>query len=211
MRNIPTPWPAPDILDMLVWKSSGYFIYAATVIKFIDDEYSRPSKQLDIIQNLVSHDSESPFKALDQLYHHILLGVPARSRSSLCDILSVIIHYPMRTIAWIPWLSASDIEELLGLEPSDVLLILRPLHSVLKYDPKHCWIDMHHASFHDFLNNQERSSILYIGSPQHRANLARAILKALAYTFEDQQKNRANSLFRWCVHVQHHSKSMSIC
>ncbi|KAJ7312729.1 hypothetical protein DFH08DRAFT_1043974, partial [Mycena albidolilacea] len=46
MRKIPTPWPSPQIVDMLVKNSSGYFIYASTVIKFIDDEYSRPSTQL---------------------------------------------------------------------------------------------------------------------------------------------------------------------
>ncbi|KAJ7911258.1 hypothetical protein B0H13DRAFT_2482606 [Mycena leptocephala] len=68
MRHTPTLWPSSNILEMLVEKSSGYFIYASTVIKFVDDEYSRPSKQLDIVQNLVPHDSESPFAALDQLY-----------------------------------------------------------------------------------------------------------------------------------------------
>ncbi|KAJ7748233.1 hypothetical protein B0H14DRAFT_2185817, partial [Mycena olivaceomarginata] len=36
MRNIPTPWPSSQVLEMLVKKSSGYFIYAATVIKFVD-------------------------------------------------------------------------------------------------------------------------------------------------------------------------------
>ncbi|KAJ6553251.1 hypothetical protein B0H19DRAFT_949883 [Mycena capillaripes] len=72
MHHIPTPWPSPEILQTLVLKSSGYFIYAATVIKFIDDEYARPSEQLDIIQNIVPHDSESPFAALDELYIHIL-------------------------------------------------------------------------------------------------------------------------------------------
>ncbi|KAJ6484236.1 hypothetical protein C8R45DRAFT_870958, partial [Mycena sanguinolenta] len=34
MANIPLPWPSPDILQELVWKSSGYFIYASTIIKF---------------------------------------------------------------------------------------------------------------------------------------------------------------------------------
>jgi hypothetical protein len=46
MKNLPIPWPAPEIVEKLVQNSSGYFVYAATVIKFVDDEYSRPSKQL---------------------------------------------------------------------------------------------------------------------------------------------------------------------
>ncbi|KAJ6580463.1 hypothetical protein DFH09DRAFT_912548 [Mycena vulgaris] len=32
MRNIPTPWPSPQILEMLIDRSSGYFIYVSTVI-----------------------------------------------------------------------------------------------------------------------------------------------------------------------------------
>ncbi|KAJ7818365.1 hypothetical protein B0H13DRAFT_1661951, partial [Mycena leptocephala] len=34
MARIPTPWPSPDVVEMLVEKSSGYFVYASTVIKF---------------------------------------------------------------------------------------------------------------------------------------------------------------------------------
>ncbi|KAJ7848541.1 hypothetical protein B0H13DRAFT_2285274 [Mycena leptocephala] len=90
MKNIPTPWPTPQILEMLVGRSSGYFIYASTVIKFVDDEYSRPSKQLDsVVQNVVPHDSESPFATLDQLYMQILSRVPVQSHPMLCNILKL--------------------------------------------------------------------------------------------------------------------------
>ncbi|KAJ6551956.1 hypothetical protein B0H19DRAFT_900108, partial [Mycena capillaripes] len=34
MAKVPLPWPSVAVLDHLVKKSSGYFIYAATVIKF---------------------------------------------------------------------------------------------------------------------------------------------------------------------------------
>ncbi|KAF9071163.1 hypothetical protein BDP27DRAFT_1192207, partial [Rhodocollybia butyracea] len=36
MAAIPLPWPLPQVLNELVWRSSGYFIYASTIIKFID-------------------------------------------------------------------------------------------------------------------------------------------------------------------------------
>ncbi|KAJ7918876.1 hypothetical protein B0H13DRAFT_1606824 [Mycena leptocephala] len=49
MGDIPTPWPSPDIVEILVKKSSGYFIYASTVIKFIDDKCCRPTAQLKTI------------------------------------------------------------------------------------------------------------------------------------------------------------------
>ncbi|KAJ7853960.1 hypothetical protein B0H14DRAFT_3449922 [Mycena olivaceomarginata] len=38
MTHIPLPWPSPDMVRRLVRKSSGYFIYASTIIKFIDDK-----------------------------------------------------------------------------------------------------------------------------------------------------------------------------
>jgi hypothetical protein len=85
LQHIPTPWPAPEILNKLVHNSSGYLVYAATIIKFVDDEYSWPSKQLDtVVQNLIPHDSESPFATLDQLYMQILSRVPVRDGDK-CD------------------------------------------------------------------------------------------------------------------------------
>ncbi|KAJ7909486.1 hypothetical protein B0H13DRAFT_1472242, partial [Mycena leptocephala] len=72
MGLIPTPWPSPEIVTKLAEKSSGYFIYASTVIKFIDDKHFRPTEQLELIQNLVPSDLESPFNTLDQLYTQIL-------------------------------------------------------------------------------------------------------------------------------------------
>ncbi|KAJ6505665.1 hypothetical protein C8R47DRAFT_967594, partial [Mycena vitilis] len=46
------PWPSKDDLKTLVHKASGQFIYAATVIKFIDDEYSHPAEQLRCVLRL---------------------------------------------------------------------------------------------------------------------------------------------------------------
>ncbi|KAF7348936.1 putative nwd2 protein [Mycena venus] len=101
MKNIPTPWPSPQILEMLVQRSSGYFVYAATVIKFVDDEYFWPSKQLDtVVQNINPHDSESPFATLDQLYIQILSRVPVQYRPTLCDILILMYYLVLNLALW---------------------------------------------------------------------------------------------------------------
>ncbi|KAJ7323612.1 hypothetical protein DFH08DRAFT_887484 [Mycena albidolilacea] len=74
MEAIPTPWPPWNVLNGLVEKSSGYFIYAATVIKFVDDRDFRPTERLSMVidwQNIPT-DSDRPFEALDQLYTQIL-------------------------------------------------------------------------------------------------------------------------------------------
>ncbi|KAJ7681863.1 hypothetical protein DFH06DRAFT_283251 [Mycena polygramma] len=92
MSGIPTPWPSPQIVKVLVEKSSGYFMYASTVIKFVDDKDSRPTERLAAVQNLSSIDSDTPFAHFDQLYIQILSGVPARFRSRLRDIFVVLLE-----------------------------------------------------------------------------------------------------------------------
>ncbi|KAF7352164.1 putative nwd2 protein [Mycena venus] len=194
MQHIPTPWPAPEILRKLVQNSSGYFVYAATIIKFVDDEYSWPSKQLDIVvQKMIPHDSESPFATLDQLYMEILSRVPARYRPSLCNILCTITHYP-------EVFSVQDIDVLLGLELGTVKLIIRPLHSVLKIPAlSGDLLGVHHASFLDFLKDETRSLGFYIGSAEHKAGVGHSILKVLAYTFDNPWKNLADLGLCWYV------------
>ncbi|KAJ7473196.1 hypothetical protein FB451DRAFT_1089068, partial [Mycena latifolia] len=44
--NLGPVWPASEEVNRLVNKSSGIFIYATTVIRFIDDEYSHPVDRL---------------------------------------------------------------------------------------------------------------------------------------------------------------------
>jgi hypothetical protein len=95
-----------------------------------------------------------------------------------------------------------EIDQLLRLEPGDVSLILRPLHSVLKLQSEKDHIQVHHASFRDFLGSQERSSIFYVGSSQHHTKLACLVLKALADSYEDPQLNHGNLSFRRYVHAQ---------
>ncbi|KAJ7937047.1 hypothetical protein B0H13DRAFT_2424247 [Mycena leptocephala] len=127
MGSVPIPWPSREVLNSLVEKSSGYFVYASTVIKFIDDKYFRPTERLAAVQNLTATDSDAPFGALDQMYIQILSGVPVASRSKLSDVLHcVVLNLNLQTL---------HIERLLELQPGDIRLLLRGLHSVLEIHP----------------------------------------------------------------------------
>ncbi|KAF8190934.1 hypothetical protein K438DRAFT_1970687 [Mycena galopus ATCC 62051] len=90
MATVPYPWPSSQIIDRLVEKSSGYFIYVATVVKFIDDKQFRPVERLDIILGTEDRYAELPFAPLDQVYYHILSSVPMRFPFSLVQILVAI-------------------------------------------------------------------------------------------------------------------------
>ncbi|KAJ6456915.1 hypothetical protein C8R45DRAFT_1221980 [Mycena sanguinolenta] len=78
-RALP-PWPSGNVLANLVWKSSGHFIYASTIIKFIDDKNYRPTQRLAVIQDANGTDSKSAFDPLDQLYMTILNSSPRAQR-----------------------------------------------------------------------------------------------------------------------------------
>jgi hypothetical protein len=190
MGNVPSPWPSLDVLDNLVENSSGYFVYASTVIKFIDDKYSRPTHQLAAILDLPRSDSNTPFTSLDQLYIQILTGVPARFHTRLGDILHCVIirlsDYPTPVL----------IDRLLMLQPGDTQLILRGLHSLLEVPSAEESISVHHASFLDFLQDQQRSSIFHVNQ-ENRINVARAVLKALSD--ENQWLNEAKHPLAWYV------------
>ncbi|KAJ7021822.1 hypothetical protein C8F04DRAFT_259065 [Mycena alexandri] len=178
MATISGPWPSSDVIQELIHKSSGYFIYASTVIKFIDDKQFRPTERLDIIMGLIQPEFGSPFAALDQLYTEILSSV--QPRHQLIPILTLIAAgFSLRV---------AHIEQLLELKPGDLRLTLHGLHSVILVpeEPEtNMDLTVHHVSFRDFLGDPARSGAFYVGDPWHRADLARKILKAFSYTIDD--------------------------
>jgi hypothetical protein len=185
MAKIPYPWPSEKILDDLTDKSSGYFIYASTVIKFIDNKDFRPTERLQVILGIKKSDSGSPFAALDQLYTQILSQVDARTR--LLHLLTV--------IACKLQLCIGSIEELFALESGDVELTFRGLQSVIGAtkdsraggSDSNDWsleshLVVHHASFYDFLGDPERAGVFHVGSSSHHwMNLCCRILQLFSY------------------------------
>ena len=80
MESVPRPWPSDATVQQLVEKPGGYFIYASTVLKFIDEEYFSPADRLDQILNCsespVTPSESAPFAELDKLYTQILSCCP---------------------------------------------------------------------------------------------------------------------------------------
>ncbi|KAJ7627675.1 hypothetical protein DFH06DRAFT_1339185 [Mycena polygramma] len=176
MDQVCDPWPVEEDVEHIVEKSSGYFIYAATVIKFVDDKDFYPPEQLELIMDVAKAgpwiNSSSPFAALDQLYTQILAGVP--SRPELPRILSVIAAQLS--------LSTAKIGQLLQLDPVHIHLTLRRLHSVIKVPPEgddedDDTITVHHASFLDYLASSARSDRFHF-SDTLRQSLACDMLRA---------------------------------
>jgi hypothetical protein len=70
--NLPSVWAAKDVVDILVKESSGQFIYAATVIRFLDNPRLGPPQQLltQVLEWRSLNDS-NPFAPLDLLYDRV--------------------------------------------------------------------------------------------------------------------------------------------
>ena len=152
--NFQRPWPQEAAMDELVRRSSGLFIFAATVLRFVDDKHAHPIKNLEAI--LLGTNHSSAYAPIDRLYHQILRASshPERLIPILGSILALppTCHIAQQMIV---------IEGVLGLHPGDITLSLRALHSILNIpvglDGEDS-IRIVHPSFRDFLSDRNRSA-----------------------------------------------------
>ncbi|KAF7325367.1 NACHT domain-containing protein [Mycena sanguinolenta] len=191
MVKIPLPWPPRDVLEQLVEKSSGHFIHAATIIKFIDNKSHRPTERLAVIQDANNSGSDLAFDVLDQLYMAILSSAPRQSE--FIPILCAIVHFEFR-------LAVSDIDKLFGLAEGETQLLLRGLHSVLDVPLSSLGsISSHHASFVDFLNNPDRSGNFCVSIFNNQISLARCLLQYYAGPFQHHRIVTLSNLIHFIV------------
>jgi hypothetical protein len=163
---IPAAWPEPSDVDKLVQKSSGQFIYASVVVKYVSAPIDRPPRRLDVIMGLRPTRRDLPFSELDALYMHIL------GSCTNPDIVLSILGLVLTTVTGdISMDRTDDIAFLLDLEPGDVEISLSPLASIchlpekiqdLYYYPPSNHIYLYHASFGDFTADVLRSGPFYI-------------------------------------------------
>ena len=160
MRStIPKSWPTEQSLENLVRKSSGQFIYAATVVRFVESTHHRPTKRLEIILGIDPSPpgNRNPFAELDALYHHILNSV-----DDIKATLSVLSLYLATPYVQIMFKGTEAVEEFLSLEQGDVQLVLSHLSSIVSHDESYGEVKILHASFVDFLLDRRRSTIFHI-------------------------------------------------
>jgi hypothetical protein len=134
------------------------------------------------------HGPRTPPSTLDDLYTQILSEAVV-DRPHISELLAVIaaeIQLPFYAI-----------EQLLEWQPKDISLALRGLRSLLgeDYEGKGpAWINVYHASFLDFLQDEKRSKRFFVNDLQHRKNLARRILEAFSNVDGPESTRRAKIL-----------------
>jgi hypothetical protein len=152
-RALPADWPGEEALQILVWKSNGLFIWAASACRFIRDGRPFARKRL----SMILQDSP-PFSAPDKRLNELYLTILENSVSSeyddqekveiyriLREVLGsiVILHSP---------LSSASLAKLLHIHKGELEEALEDLHAILdipkiESNP----IRLHHPSFRDFL------------------------------------------------------------
>jgi hypothetical protein len=170
---VPPHWPPRDVLNQLVQKSSGQFIYASTVLNYISSIRHKPQDRLDIVFGIRPPQRDLPFAELDALYMHILTGV--EDIDSVLDILSsILLSDPDCQMRW----GLPQIEEFLSLQPGDVELYLGDLSSLVDVGPDQA-IYILHASLTDFFVDPARSKEFWINPLARHTTFACRCLQLL--------------------------------
>ena len=195
---IPATWPSSQIINSLVQKASGQFIYASTVIKYVDSAQHRPVERLDAVLRISNPVGDTPFAELDCLYRHVFASV--HNIKTVLRILGALLFgqrlQSKKSASGsmelaIPITDPRFLEELLSLNRGDVYFALGDLHSILNVpDPRRspatpnskppdAGIRILHSSLIDFLTDRSRAGRYFINSVKVHAELARACTRNL--------------------------------
>jgi len=190
LQSIPKPWPFNRVMELIVEKSGGYFIYAATVIKYVDEEYFSCLERLDkVLGTSAAHydPEEMPFAELDRLYSNVLSACPKSQLPLLKRVLAFLGACP----------KVSSIEAFLGLRPGQLSLTLRGLRSIVDVDVGH--LSSFHASFLDFLFDPARAKDYRVDLEQCYASNFHRVFSLMNVSMPVQARGIQNRLASFVV------------
>jgi len=178
-RHISQDWPSSQAKTDLVQKSSGQFIYPATIIRYISSPRHNPMLRLDIVLRLRPLSGESPFAQLDALYKYILLSCEdvelALRIIGMCllSTKTLVLPWDEDFYSFPSYITTPEyMEQILGLCPGDVQCCLEDLGSLIEYKGDDIQPRVLHASLFDFLSDPIRFSGLPFSLAAIHTNLA---------------------------------------
>ena len=171
-------WPPDEDVERLVQKSSGQFIYASTVIKFIDSHRHWPADRLNIIFGISPRGNTTPFAEMDSLSLHILKSAAENIKTAL-EIFAILLFLHHRDLQITP----RFIESFLSLREGEVFVILSDLHSIISVpsrDEQDSPLRLFQASLGDFLTDRSRSGdTFFLDSGMCHRNIVNRIVRQL--------------------------------
>jgi len=175
-------WPSPPDIKILCKRAAGFFIYASTVVKFIDSNIDPPTERLSLITSLPGNTFEEGKSGVDQLYIKILQQAfhpihadnsqgYLRFRTVVGTVLLIFNPLPIKGLS-----------ELLGSSTHHIQSSIRSLHSLLLVpestgDP----IRIFHKSFPDFLMDPDRcqDKQFYVEPAVHHTEILLSCLRLM--------------------------------
>ncbi|KIM78643.1 hypothetical protein PILCRDRAFT_11100 [Piloderma croceum F 1598] len=163
-QSINGHWPSDRDIAVILKKTSGLFIIASVILRFIDSSVASPQKRLKLIvdppeSTIYEGRSGIDVRFFDRL--HLVVG-------SIVLALKPLPH--------------ASLAEILEMTPEDIWIILTHLHSVLivpesESEP----IRILHKSFADFITDKERcpDARHFIDAPPHHSVLGILCLKLM--------------------------------
>jgi hypothetical protein len=146
-REVPGDWPGGKTVEKLVRMSNPLFIFAATVCRFVGEDYQVPEDQLDMILKDPQWTSSSQ---MDRIYRPILdhrLKNSPVLKTAFHDIVGVIILLADP-------LSVNGLSGLIGMQERTIAARLDAFHSVLNVPADFRKpVSILHLSFREFLLN----------------------------------------------------------
>ncbi|KAJ2936035.1 hypothetical protein H1R20_g1058, partial [Candolleomyces eurysporus] len=205
-------WPEEKAL---VRHSEGHMVYAATIIRHIDDEYGDPRQLLkDIIESSPTNSPDmshsTPFSSLYELYRQIMRSCPERNRSLMMEVLGDVMATQYSYLYF--WDNAHNavlgvLDRLSKRPPGSGVKALRPLHAVLHVgrgnensDIRELFI---HSSFREFLESPHLSFEFAVDAEEEVARLVSAMLDRMMSITTDTIGSKLEdvcvfALHNWC-------------
>jgi len=180
-------WPSSFDIRILCKKAAGFFIYAATAIKFVMSKNRIPTQQMKLITSLPQSTSHEGRSGIDILYTQVL-----KQAIDDVDTDDEEFHSHFRTVVGAVVLVFNPLSvEVLSdlLRVSGISTTLRSLHSLLLVPTSEVApVRVFHKSFPDFLMDQRRcTDYQFFVDPQiHHAKI---LLSCLNLMLERLKRN----------------------
>jgi len=189
---LPSSWPKADDIEVLVEKSSGQFIYAATVIRYLTRGHHGHEKRLDIILKLRPPDnSATPFAMLDALYLQIFWSV-GDEIEKVKEILGALVFLKVDIN------KLEVLEEFFNYRPGELASIMGDMHALVHIpDSRSKSVKIYHASLPDFLLDPTRSQSFHLHATSVYLNLAQRCINRVHENLAD-----GFSPHRWRMYVK---------
>jgi NACHT domain len=183
--GLPSSWPSDANLWQLAEKAENIFIYASTVVKFVDDEYD-PRRKLEIALQL--------HKGLDSLFEQVLHD--AKERPHFGQVLGAIVYLRGNP-------NISSMRVLLQLDSVyDIRFALRGCLSILvvPHDDDD-YVRAYHASLLDFLTDPDRRRGQFFDPVECNGSVLMNCIKLIAANLERNNTPLHYAYCYWSHHI----------